>query len=83
MRRLPFLARGAFATPLAILIIIGAVRGQSTEPFRTAPDRPVDVKNIRLDLKVDLPKRTVDGVATISLESLRPLNSLCARRRGV
>ena len=46
------------------------------EPFRAPADRPVDVKHIRLDLKVDLPNKTVDGVATLTLEALRPLKSL-------
>jgi aminopeptidase N len=76
MRRLPFLPRVAFATPLAVVLAVLAVRGQAPEPFRAAADRPVDVKHIRLDLKVDLPGKTVDGVAWISLETLRPLTSL-------
>jgi aminopeptidase N len=76
MRRPSFLPRAAYAPPLAVLAIIIAVRAQTPEPLRTPADRPVDVKHIRLDLKVDLPNKTVDGVATITLESLRPLNTL-------
>lgn len=76
MRRPPFLPRAAYATPLAIFIAIIAVHAQAPEPFRAPADRPVDVKHIRLDLKVDLPGKTVDGVATITLEALRPLTSL-------
>lgn len=76
MCRLPLALRGAYATLLAVLIAVIAVRGQVPEPFRAPPDRPVDVKHIRLDLKVDLPNKTVDGVATLSVESVRPVKSL-------
>jgi aminopeptidase N len=73
---LSLLSRGACATPLAVLIALVAVRAQTPEPFRAAADRPVDVKHIRLDLKVDLPNKTVDGIATLNIESLRPVTSL-------
>src|SRR5438067_7674378 len=76
MHRLSFLPRGAYATPLAVLIALVAIRAQTPEPFRAPADRPVAVKHIRLDLKVDLPNKTVDGVATISLEALRPLTTI-------
>lgn len=52
-----------------------AVGATSTEPLRAAADRPVDIHNIRLDLRVDLPKKTVDGRATLQLCNLRPLSS--------
>jgi aminopeptidase N len=45
----------------------------AVEPLRTAGDRPIDVQHIRLDLRVDLPKKTVDGVATLRIKSLRGL----------
>jgi aminopeptidase N len=76
MRRLLSLSRGAYATPLAILVAIIAVQAQTPEPLRTPADRPVDIKHIRLDLKVDLPRKTVDGIATITLETLRAIKSL-------
>jgi aminopeptidase N len=47
-----------------------------TEPFRTAVDRPFDVKDIRLDLRVDLPKQAVDGRATLQVRSLRPIKAI-------
>jgi aminopeptidase N len=47
-----------------------------TEPFRAAGDRPIDIKHIRLDLKVDLPKKTIDARATLSVKSLRPLSGV-------
>ena len=52
MRRIRFLSPAAFAAPLALFVVLVAVREQ--EPLRTPADRPVDVKHIRLDLKVDL-----------------------------
>src|SRR6516164_2615045 len=76
MRRVLSLSRGAYATPLAILVAIIAVQAQTPEPLRTPADRPVDIKHIRLDLKVDLPRKTVDGIATITLETLRAIKSL-------
>jgi aminopeptidase N len=48
----------------------------AAEPLRTAIDRPIDVKNIRLDLAVDLPKKSVEGTATLSIRSLRPVKLL-------
>src|SRR5262249_36910245 len=41
------------------------------EPLRTAGDRPFDVQHLRLDLRVDLPKKTVEGIATLRIKSLR------------
>src|SRR5207247_1066262 len=46
------------------------------EALRTAGDRPVDVRHIRLDLTVDLPNRTVEGTATLSVVGLRRLSSV-------
>jgi aminopeptidase N len=43
----------------------------AVEPLRSAGDRPIDVRHIRLDLKVDLLNKTVDGVATLRVKSLR------------
>jgi aminopeptidase N len=43
------------------------------EPLRTAGERPVDVRHIRLDLKVELAGKGVDGVATLDVRALREL----------
>src|SRR5208283_5750141 len=53
-------------------------RGQApvAEPLRTAGDRPIDIQHIRLDLKVDLPKKTVDALATLRFRSLRSIASI-------
>jgi aminopeptidase N len=47
-----------------------------TEPLRTAGDRPINIEHIRLDLKVDLPKKTVDAKALLKVRGLRPLTSV-------
>jgi aminopeptidase N len=46
------------------------------EPLRTTGDRPIDIQHIRLDLRVDLPHKTIDARATLNVHSLRPLTSI-------
>src|SRR5262245_44138847 len=48
----------------------------TVEPFRSAGDRPIDIQHIRLDLKVDLLKKSIDARATLKLRSLRPLTNI-------
>jgi aminopeptidase N len=48
----------------------------SAETLRTAVDRPIDIKDIRLDLRIDIPKKTVDSKATLKVRSLRPIKSI-------
>jgi aminopeptidase N len=66
--------------PVLVLwfLVAAAVRAQQAPdvPLRTAGDRPFDIRHIRLDLRVDLPHRTVDARATLDLRSLRPVASL-------
>jgi aminopeptidase N len=63
-----------------LLVLVGVLlaRAQApvAEPLRTAPDRPIDIKHIRLDLKVDLPKQTVDAVATLDVTSQRETSTI-------
>ncbi|QVL33547.1 hypothetical protein KIH39_06450 [Telmatocola sphagniphila] len=47
-----------------------------SEPLRTAGDHPVNVGNLRLELKVDLPGKMIDSRAQLSFSSLRNLDSL-------
>ncbi|MFL5245287.1 MAG: M1 family aminopeptidase [Gemmataceae bacterium] len=55
----------------------GAAATQAApEPLRTAGDRPINIEHIRLDLKVDLAKKTVDAKAKLKVHGLRPLNSI-------
>ena len=42
------------------------------EPLRTAGDRPATIRNIKLDLRVDLHNKTVDSKATIQFRTVRP-----------
>jgi aminopeptidase N len=51
-------------------------QARKPQPLRTAGDRPVDIRHIRLDLKVDLSKKAVDARATINFRSLRRLSAL-------
>jgi aminopeptidase N len=48
----------------------------AVEPLRTAVDRPIDVEHIRLDLRVDLPNKSVDGTATLRVKSLRGIRHI-------
>src|SRR5438477_11429416 len=45
------------------------------EPLQTAGDRPLDIQHIFLNLRVDLPKKTVHCQATIRFRTLRRLPS--------
>jgi aminopeptidase N len=42
-----------------------------SEPLRTASDRPISIDNIRLNLRVDLAKKTVESKATLSFHCVR------------
>jgi aminopeptidase N len=46
------------------------------EPFQPGGDRPVDIQHIKLDLKVDLPGKTVTGTAFLRFGTLLPVKSL-------
>lgn len=48
----------------------------AAEPLRTAADRPVDIQHIKLDLNVDLKKRSIQGSATIDFAALRAIRTL-------
>jgi aminopeptidase N len=67
---------------LALLLVViffpAALLGQQAaeEPFRSSGDRPIDIQHIRLELQVDLPKKTVLGQAFIKLRSLRPIHAI-------
>jgi aminopeptidase N len=80
--------------PLMVLVLL-AVRtlgGQTPapvppaapiEPLRTAGDRPVDVHNLRLELKVDLVGKMVDAWETISFTTIRKLDSVTLDAEGL
>lgn len=60
----------------AVLLFAPDAKPAPTEPTRFAADRPADIRHIALDLKVDVPKKHVDGKARIDLTALRELRSV-------
>jgi len=48
----------------------------STAPKRFAADRPLDLEHIALDLRVDVPKKYVEGGAVLDLVALREVTSI-------
>jgi aminopeptidase N len=70
--------RGAQAPPTqpAPAVETPAPQPATVEPFRSAGDRPIDIQHIRLDLKVDLPGKRIDGRATLKLRSLWPISTI-------
>jgi len=60
----------------AVLFMLDPKAPPSTEPTRFAADRPVDIKHIALELKVDVPAKHVEGTATIDLAALREVSSV-------
>ena len=63
-------------TVLVSLTVTSTVVAQEDGPFRAAGDRPTDIEHIRLDLTVDIPKKTAGGKATIDLVALRDTRSI-------
>ncbi len=63
---------------LFLLVAASPVYSQTppSQPLRTAGDRPIDIQHIRLDLKVDLPKKTVDSVAYLRFATLSPVQAI-------
>jgi aminopeptidase N len=75
MRPRPLLL--ALTAALAALTAgLPAQQAPPPEPLRTAGDRPFDVRHLRLDLRVDLPGKAVDGVATLDVVAQRRLSVL-------
>lgn len=48
----------------------------AAEPLRTAVDRPIDIIDIRLDLRMDLAKKIAEGTATLQIRSLRAIKHM-------
>jgi aminopeptidase N len=69
-------SRAAVYCILLLSPIVVAQAPVTKEPLQTAGERPVDIQHIRLDLKVDLPKKTVDGVAYLRFGTLVPVTSI-------
>ncbi len=54
------------------VFVIGFGPALAQEPLRVAGERPVDIRHIRLDLNVDLPKKTVDATAFLRFHTMHP-----------
>jgi aminopeptidase N len=50
--------------------------GPAAEPLRTPGDRPIDIRDIRLELRVDVKDKTAEGKATIQFRTIKPTRSL-------
>jgi aminopeptidase N len=77
MRRalIPLLLLAAlFAAPTPDRPALG--QAPSAEPLRTAGDRPIDVRHLRLELQVDLPNQTVKARAHLECRALRKLDGV-------
>ena len=53
-----------------------AAQQAPSEPLRTASDRPISIRNIKLDLRVDMEKKTVDSKANIQFQCIKPTHTL-------
>lgn len=60
---------------ILFLMVQAAAPAQTPAPLRTAGDRPIDIQHLRLDLRIDIPKKTVESKATLMATALRPLTS--------
>lgn len=63
-----------FVTAALAGLVLGL--GASAQGLKTAPDRPVDIRHLRLDLKIDLPGKAVDSRATLALTVLRDAKTI-------
>ena len=61
-----FTRLGVTAIALALLLASGSLADDKADrPWRFAPDMPIDVLHLRLELDVDLEGRSISGVATL------------------
>lgn len=74
----------AFAVLSAICAspVLTPVELQAEEELKTAASRPVDILHIRLDLDVQLKKKTVEGSATIDFAAIQPTQVLSLNAVG-
>src|SRR5579864_137803 len=69
-------ARGTAAANAPAPAADAASQTTVIEPLRTASDRPISIDDIRLDLRVDLAKKMVDGKATITFRCVQPTQTV-------
>jgi len=53
-----------------------AAPAPTPSPLRSAGDRPVDIRHLKLELDVDLKGKRISGTATLDLVILRPLTTI-------
>jgi aminopeptidase N len=53
-----------------------AANAPAPEPLRTAGDRPFDIRDIKLDLRVDVEGKKVEGIATLQIRDIRPTQTI-------
>ncbi len=46
------------------------------DPLHFPVDRPVDIKHMKFDLRIDIPDKSASGTATIDLTALRDINAV-------
>jgi len=61
---------------LVVWVFVGFVSVIRADVLKFPADRPADIKHIKLDLRVDIPKKVAGGTATIDLVALRELSSI-------
>jgi aminopeptidase N len=61
---------------IAVLVVAAPEASPSVDPKRFAGDRPMDMKHIALDFRVDVPRKQVQGSAALDLVALREVASI-------
>ena len=66
---------------LALLALLPSIAqaqaaAAAPSPLRSAGDRPVDIRHLKLELDVDLKRKRISGTATLDLVTLRPLTTI-------
>ena len=70
-----FLARFSRLLP-ALFAGIALAAPAAAQSLKTAPDRPVDISHLKLNLKIDLPGKAVQSRATLSATVLRDAQTI-------
>jgi hypothetical protein len=59
-----------------LLALTPLLVAQPPAPLQTGGERPIDLRHIRLDLRVDLPGKSVAGSAALRFETLVPVKAV-------
>ncbi len=77
----PSAAASSWFLVLGAALASAAGAADPPDPTRFAADRPLDCRHIRLDLRVDVENKHVDGVASLDLVALRDVRSIALDAR--